>query len=226
MDCQCVENMGSRYIDGELSLKERQGIEAHIKDCPSCCLLYDDLQQIVSGIRSVPVVGPRETLWLSLRARLKEEATQGASIAAGWPSQLVLLWRSHKRLASASLAALVFVLVLALSLTWRAWEKEKTAEEIAWREVRQAELHYQRAIYSLNQVVSSQKSVWDPRLVETFETNLAQIDQAIAECKEAAKTYPSNPEVARFLLAAYSRKVEFLQQMSQIKSLSRRRSAQ
>lgn len=220
MDCQRMVQLISDYVDHELPLKEEREVEAHIRNCSACRSLHEDWQGIVKQAKSLSIIEPSEGLWLRLKDRVREETSikrDGATPRIARKPQIEL-WPWPRRLMLALASAALVIIGLMLALTWRAGIKEKPPEEIALAEIRQAEVHYQKAIQSLDQIVTKRKASWDAQFTATFEANLKKIDQAISECQEAVREYPRDPEAEKFLLTAYSRKVDFLQEILQIRS--------
>ena len=62
----------------------------------------------------------------------------------------------------------------------------------------------------MNAVVEKQKSSLDPRIIAELQTNLKMIDANIVATRKAYYAHPKDTELAFFMLAAYSRKVELL----------------
>jgi hypothetical protein len=55
----------SAYADGELTLKEKQALEAHLETCEQCRLDLDGLHATVNALRSLPEVEPRRAFALT-----------------------------------------------------------------------------------------------------------------------------------------------------------------
>ena len=93
-------------------------------------------------------------------------------------------------------------------------EAENAGLDSAMRAIRRAEQEYIQAIELLNDIVNRRKPSLDPRLVREIELNLKSIDQSIAATRRAYYERPSEPELAQYMLAAYSKKVELLQELA------------
>lgn len=218
MDCQEIINRGSDYLDGQLPPSERRDIETHLGNCADCRLLYEDLRQIVQTAPTLPAHAPSDRLWAALQERLREE-TPPAGVMRPVAERR---WFAFGGLGYGrplfAAAAMLIVTFSVFFLTWKQGTTTRTQEDIVRAEIREAERHYKKAIESLSQIVAKRKSTWDPQIAQVFETNLQNIDQAITECQEAVRRSPADPEAEMFLLAAYGRKVEFLQEILQIES--------
>jgi anti-sigma factor RsiW len=88
-------------------------------------------------------------------------------------------------------------------------EDEALAQQIA-----KASREYQGAIRLLERTIAKRKTQLDEGTVKQFEGSLAMIDASIASSREALRAHPNDPAAARFLLSAYSKKVELMQEIA------------
>jgi hypothetical protein len=86
--------------------------------------------------------------------------------------------------------------------------------EAALKSIQRAEQEYLNAIQQLNAIVEKQKPTLDPRLVAELQVNLKMIDEHIAATRKAYYAHPTDADLALLMLAAYSRKVELLQDLT------------
>lgn len=89
-----------------------------------------------------------------------------------------------------------------------------TEEEVLSQQIAKASREYQSAIKLLERTIAKRKTQLDEGTVKQFESSLAMIDASIASSREALRTHPNDPTAARFLLAAYSKKVELMQEIA------------
>ena len=80
--------------------------------------------------------------------------------------------------------------------------------------VRDAEQKYLTAIAMLSRDVNRQRSQLDPILRARFDATLAEIDRSIRETRQVVRGNPEDPIALQYLLAAYSKKVDVLREMS------------
>nr|MBA3439616.1 hypothetical protein [Pyrinomonadaceae bacterium] len=78
--------------------------------------------------------------------------------------------------------------------------------------VREAEQKYQAAIVLLGRDVN--RSQIDPIALAQFERTLTAIDQAIADTRRAVRASPDDPVAVQYMLSAYAKKVEVLEEMT------------
>jgi hypothetical protein len=78
--------------------------------------------------------------------------------------------------------------------------------------VAQAEQKYLAAIAILSNV-KKRGSTLDPNCAR-FEETLVVIDRTIADTRQAVGRRPTDPEAVRYMLTAYAKKVEVLQELA------------
>src|SRR5262249_5532509 len=59
----------SDYLDGELSTADAAAVEAHLRKCPACADVLNDLRRIVVKARNLDARPPRRDLWPGIAAR-------------------------------------------------------------------------------------------------------------------------------------------------------------
>lgn len=80
--------------------------------------------------------------------------------------------------------------------------------------VREAEQKYLAAIAMLSRTVERRRSSVDPETRAKLEQALVSIDRTIAGTRRAVRQHPDDPIAVKYMLAAYSKKVDVLRQMS------------
>lgn len=87
-------------------------------------------------------------------------------------------------------------------------------EELLTQQIAIATREYQGAIKLLERTIAKRKTDLDEGTIKQFESSLAMIDASIASSRQAMQAHPNDPTAARFLLAAYSKKVELMQEIA------------
>jgi hypothetical protein len=72
MDCRKYESQFNDYLDGELSLKEREALQLHLRKCLSCYRKWNSLQKTKEILSRLPNVDSPAHLSAVVMARLKE----------------------------------------------------------------------------------------------------------------------------------------------------------
>jgi hypothetical protein len=80
--------------------------------------------------------------------------------------------------------------------------------------VREAEQKYVTAIAMLTRDVNKRRSQLDPMLLARFDAALTDIDKTIKDTRRVARDNPEDPIALQYLLAAYSKKVDVLREMT------------
>ena len=80
--------------------------------------------------------------------------------------------------------------------------------------VRDAEYKYLTAIAMLSRDVNLRRSQLDPAMLARFDNSLAEIDRTIKETRQVVRGNPEDPIALQYLLAAYSKKVDVLREMT------------
>ena len=73
---------------------------------------------------------------------------------------------------------------------------------------------YQGAIKLLERTIAKRKPELDEGTIKQFEGSLAMIDASIAASRQAMQAHPNDPTAARYLLTAYSKKVDLMQEIA------------
>ena len=80
--------------------------------------------------------------------------------------------------------------------------------------VRDAEYKYLTAIAMLSRDVNRKRSQLDPTMLARFDASLSEIDRTIKETRQVVRGNPEDPIALQYLLAAYSKKVDVLREMT------------
>jgi hypothetical protein len=89
-----------------------------------------------------------------------------------------------------------------------------TDQEMMNQQIARAEREYQKAIRMLNQAIAKRRDSLDPALVKQYESSLALINNSIAESRRALRQRPGDPIAGQFLLAAYAKKLDLMQDIA------------
>ena len=92
--------------------------------------------------------------------------------------------------------------------------RQLTDQELMNRQIARAEREYQKAIRLLDQAIAKQRDRLDPALVKQYESSLALIDDSISASRRAMRERPDDPTAGQFLLAAYAKKLDLMQDIA------------
>lgn len=92
--------------------------------------------------------------------------------------------------------------------------RQLTEQELMNRQIARAEREYQKAIRLLDQAIAKQRDRLDPALIKQYESSLASIDNSINSSRRAFRERPDDPIAGQFLLAAYAKKLDLMQDIA------------
>jgi hypothetical protein len=92
--------------------------------------------------------------------------------------------------------------------------RRPSERELLDQQIARAVREYRSAIQLLDRAIAKRRAGFDPELVKQYESSLALIDESIAASRRAFRERPGDPASGQFLLAAYARKVELMQEIA------------
>jgi hypothetical protein len=92
--------------------------------------------------------------------------------------------------------------------------RQLTDQELMNRQIARAEREYQKAIRLLDQAIAKQRDRLDPALIKQYESSLVSIDNSINASRRAFRERPDDPIAGQFLLAAYAKKLDLMQDIA------------
>lgn len=212
------------WATGDLPAPERAAVDLHLAGCPGCRAEAEALRTLLAEVDELPAeVLPERDLWAGIAARLEPRGETLAEVTpAARRRMLVPRWAMQ--------AAAAVVLMVGGGLIGRQFGArgpldgtDGKAPPVASRgpsqKTQSAFVAFQRggapeyetAIAELETILEQNRSRLSPETVQTLETNLAIIDEAIRQSREALAKDPNSPEVARMLADAYDQKLTVLQ---------------
>ena len=195
----------SDYLDGELSVPEREALDAHLLECVDCGHTLQQLKAVVTRASQVIDREPSRDLWSGIAAR----------IAAGEPSPAtVVATSSGKRRISFSVpqlaAASVVLMLMSAGTMYMALDADRGAPvaEVSGPQaeplpagsasVRAVTRNYDAAVSELESVLHSNRDQLDSTTVRVLEQK------------------PANPYLSRYLDQAMQKKVQLLRRATSV----------
>ena len=236
MTCRDAELLLHDRIDGALPPADAAVLAAHLATCASCRDLEADLVLVRDAAASLerPIVPAAS--WTARAARLEQEKLIAAAAPARAP------WRGYAWMALAA----TLLAGIATALAWRAGESPRAprpfaaatapastdgnagaakAVEAIEIELRLAAEHYEKAIGALERLAAEDRTRLDPAVAQVVERNLALIDRAIADSRNALQGQPGSLVAQESLFDAYRQKVALLQDLIAMASEAKRTGA-
>ena len=192
MMCSEWETRLNEYVDGTLTAETRALVETHLAGCAGCRAAVAELRALVAGAAALPKrIEPARELWTGVANRIgKRERGKGK----GW-------WRT----ALAAAATLVIGFAVYRLLPPFAAHYRPPGE--GWVAV---EAEYEQATDELTRALAMERDRLAPGTIALLQRNLAVIDAAIRESRDALARDPENVELRGLVASAAREKVELL----------------
>jgi anti-sigma factor RsiW len=208
----------SEYIDDELTSVERARLEAHLASCRECADTLADLRDVVSRAGALPARPPSADLWPGIEPRL-------ARAGAVMPFQARVVRRvafTMPQLIAAGLALMVMSGggVWVLQHGGRATDMPPVAAtaDPTLMPASLADPRYDEAIADLEQALAAGRSDLDAGTIRILEANLATIDTAIDQSRQALAADPANVYLNNHLADTRQRKLALLRRATALVS--------
>ena len=211
-NCTQTTETLSAFVDGDLPQAEAQAVRAHAAGCPRCTLSIGELRAMLTAARALERPEPPPTLWAAVDWALEKHERP-------W-------WLSLRIFGTGALAGAAAVSVIALGLSsWRAHHAAESASapspatavaaadpllDEAEAEFARAAAAYEKSIEKLRGLLEREEPRWSPAERARCAERLAQLDEAIATSREAARKSPADGLGNEQLFAAYQQKIAFL----------------
>lgn len=227
MTCDRVAELLPDWLEGERA-GELVELEKHLDTCPECRTLVEDLQRIVLAAKSLPVREPESDLWPAISGRISTDAAGPAAPERAATVLSMEAGRSRLRRWRAPLAAAAAVLIVAtgsllvlrdapapgapLPGTTAQGSTAGNAEFIANGQSSGDLLadSYGSEIAAMSEILETHRSTLDSSTVAVLERNLAIIDAAIEESREALEQDPASALLTEQLHTAFELKLDVM----------------
>ena len=199
MKCD-VERL-SALVDGDLSARQATRLRAHVDGCAGCARALADLETMKRGLGALPARAGEDN-WSIVVNRLAQPAP--VEPRRLWPV-LSLRW---------ALPSVALMAMLAGGGAWLRWHKGRglSADKViahAESEFHKADEHYRRAVDELRDLAEKERRGWPlPKRAE-YEAAQAQLEAAVARCRQVAEQQPADVDAEELLFAAYRKEIRF-----------------
>jgi anti-sigma factor RsiW len=207
----------SDYLDGELTDAEHADVEAHLRGCPACVDVLNDLKRVVARAQTLEPRPPGADLWAGIAARTERVAQPrrfSFTVAQLAAAAVVLMALSGtfavKLLAPAPVPAPVDGSVAAFRAAPPPPAGPDENSYVSVTPVSLADAQYDAAVSDLEKALKAGRGRLDRSTIEIVEHNLQIIDQAIAQARDALAADPANTYLSGHLVEARRRKLDLL----------------
>jgi anti-sigma factor RsiW len=235
MNCEKCQDLISEFLDGSINHQDRSTLSSHLEECLHCAEVRDDLQSIVGFCRTQRgqyEAPPNEkALWLRIRNMIEAGANVDTTAPATTHRDFRSNWIARSwELSFPQLAAMVAAIVLIVSLSTavglRRWQSgavdakvqsgAQNSLSVGATEVHQRVSQQQQLIAYWNQRVEYNKARWNPQMRETFDRNLAVIDQAVNDSFDSLSKNPHDEVSEEMLNTALNEKLSLLKEFAEL----------
>jgi predicted anti-sigma-YlaC factor YlaD len=225
MTCDDVQGRLDDYVDGEISEADFHEVELHLASCAACRDEERLLRAVLSHARALPrEKTPPRDLWAGISERIAAGERRGGTLLP-FPRRLAESWGVWTVLAAA--AAVLVAFAVSLALQRRPPEGPERADGMppgstAPRPVNaaagtgpllDAEADYEKATAALLAALEERRGSLSTETLKNVEENLAVIDRALEEVRQALKKDPTNRELTRMLASTHRKKVDVLRRV-------------
>jgi hypothetical protein len=211
----------SDYADDELRVEDREAVDRHLAECEECRHLLAEILAVSSRAASLSDVAPTRDLWPRVAADIGAADPRATNVLQLRPPRRFSF--TIPQLVAASLA----LMLLSGGMVWmaRLGGDRTDFPTIAAEPMTPpgdpaagpmpvpatfAEAHYDEAIADLQQTLDAGRANLDPETIGVLERNLASIDRAIEQCRQALAADPANAYLSEHLVSAKKRKLALL----------------
>jgi hypothetical protein len=183
------------FVTGVLAPAESAAFEAHLEHCRACEEWLAREEPVPAGASALPrSIAPASDLWPGIRQRIDRPARSIGRIT-------VPRW---------ALAAAAMGLVALSSGVTAALLRSPDAAPAVVRGVNALEAQYAEASRDLSRLLEDARATLAPETMTVIEKNLAIIDAALGEAREALSRDPGNEALGQMVVVAWRQKVDLL----------------
>ncbi|MEP6689629.1 MAG: hypothetical protein ABJD07_00655 [Gemmatimonadaceae bacterium] len=245
-DCDAFDAHCAALLEGDLDGASRAAMETHAASCARCAAVLADVAAIRDEARALPALVPSRDLWSGIEARiaapvigLPAAAIHGRRARRPWlgvaaAAGLVIATAAITRaltprattarpvvaVAPAPAPAVVretlFVMSPAMNVSLTGGTRDSRATVTAVQQ--KTERLYGREIDELQQLIKVRRTDVDPRTLAIIDYNLAVIEHAIAQTRDALAKDPASSFLLERLNGALDKKVDLLRTAAQLPS--------
>ena len=230
-----VDYLGD-YLDGLLSVEQRDELEEHLVVCAACRARLGALRLLVERAAHAPDgIEPADDLWPGIHAAIESRrtlalpvgrTTRGSGAPRRWRFVVAAFAASAAIAATSALVTMRIVhgrgpttvppLAPVAERPASAPAHTPTADGDALVRYVALERDYDRSARQLWAVLDAARGKLAPETVATVERSVATIDRAIAEAREALQRDPANRLLVDMLRASQEQKLDLLRRATQL----------
>lgn len=201
----------SDYVDGELTAAESTVVETHVAQCDDCRAIIEQLRGLVAAAGALSGTPPEADLWPGIESRIATARTVPVEVMT--PGRRVTF--TLPQLAAAAVLLMLLSGGIVFLLRPASPQPETPIADAAPLAdgIVPASLtdeSFDDAVADLERILAAGRERLDPETVRVLEQNLATIDAAIEQSREALEADPANAFLNSHLVSARQRKIALL----------------
>lgn len=198
MNCATCRDLLDGYIAARLSPEESDAVARHANACVACRADLEAAEALATPLPEIRRdIEPPINLWPDVARRIRPAPWRRRALAVA--AVLLLM---------AGSSALTAVLLQRRNVPSAAQAGNAVAQLI--------EAQYAPRLEALSALLDRERGTLDPATVATIERNLAVIDRAIAESREALARDPSDPDLRALFRTSQAQRIALLEQATRI----------
>lgn len=196
--------------------------ERHRADCAECQALWTELEAISAEAAQLPLLTPSRDLWSGIDARITASAPaprpfyRSQAFRLAMAASLLVAVSSAVTWQLASRGGSLPAATVALGDGAPDGTVDAVSAEMHQTSFSASVTQMDREIATLETILVERRRELDPRTVEVLERNLAVIDAAIAESRDALAADPASQFLAQRFARAYTSKLTLLRGAAQL----------
>jgi putative zinc finger protein len=231
MNCENCQELIHDFLDGSISQSDELALNTHLQRCLDCDSVRQDLSSILGFCRShrgeYEAPPNTQALWLRIRNVIEAEGVTPPQVLESRKSFFSGLLGRSWQLSLPQLVSSVVAIVVLVSLVTvvgiRRWGMTPTPVQDSQFEAKNGETNVtdrvwqrQQVINYWNQRVELNKARWNPAMRETFDRNMAVIDQAVSESMNELNRNPHDDIAEQMLNESLNDKLALLKEFSDL----------
>jgi|SRR6185369_17589166 len=230
MNCENCQELIHDFLDGSISQSDEVALNTHLQQCLDCDNVREDLSSILGFCRAhrgeYEAPPNTQALWLRIRNVIEAEGATRPEVVESRKSFFSGLLGRSWQLSLPQLVSSVVAIVVLVSLVTvvgiRRWGMTPPAQDSQF-EAKNGEVNVndrvfqrQQVINYWNQRVELNKARWNPAMRETFDRNMAVIDQAVSESMNELNRNPHDDIAEQMLNESLNDKLALLKEFSDL----------
>jgi hypothetical protein len=231
MNCENCQELIHDFLDGSISQSDELALNTHLQQCLDCDSVRQDLSSILGFCRShrgeYEAPPNTQALWLRIRNVIEAEGVTHPEFVESRKPFFSGLFSRSWQLSLPQLVSSVVAIVVLVSLVTvvgiRRWGMTPAPAQNSAFEAKNGDANVndrvwqrQQVINYWNQRVELNKARWNPAMRETFDRNMAVIDQAVSESMNELNRNPHDDIAEQMLNESLNDKLALLKEFSDL----------